>query len=332
MPEGYRHLTQDLRCQIEALKKRGISQVAIAQDLKVDPSTISRELKRNRSQRGYRAGFAEQFAKARRLQAMRTRLLKITGDVQTQIESWLTEQQWSPEEIRSKLFSEFAISVSHELMYQHIWCNKKAGGTLYLHLRRKGKKYQKRSSKYAGRGYIPGRVDIAERPASVAEKQEVGNWEIDLIEGGKGDAFLLTLVERRTQLTLIQWLPNKEADGTTEAILKALAPYRGWVQTITSDNGKEFSGHQKVTESLHAGFYFATPYHSWERGLNERTNGLIRQYFPKGSRFATLTKENVSNVQDLLNTRPRKTLHYRSPLETFFHLTTNTPQHIALRT
>jgi IS30 family transposase len=166
----------------------------------------------------------------------------------------------------------------------------------------------------------------------VAEKGRVGDWEADLIEGGKGDAFLLTLVERKTQLTLIQWLPNKEAAVTTEAILKALAPYKKWIHSITYDNGKEFARHREITENLGARCYFATPYHSWERGLNERTNGLIRQYFPKGSRFATITEAEVSKVQDLLNTRPRKTLRYQSPLEAFFHHTTPYTHSVALQT
>jgi IS30 family transposase len=331
MPEGYQHLTQEERYQISALKKSGLSQARIAQEVGVHRSTLYRETKRNASQRGYRPVCAEKLAKARRLAALRSRGQKVSGDVQNQIECWLKEQQWSPDELSGKLLEAYSIYISYETIYQHIWADKRKGGTLYLHLRRKGKKYQKRGSKYAGRGHIPGRVDISERPAIVAEKGRVGDWEADLIEGGKGDAFLLTIVERKTQLTLMQWLPNKEAAVTTEAILKVLAPYKKWIKSITTDNGKEFAGHREVAEKLGASFYFATPYHSWERGLNERTNGLIRQYFPKGSEFATLTEAEVSKVQDLLNTRPRKNLRYQSPMEAFFHHITHYTHSVALR-
>ena len=213
MPEGYQHLTQEERYQIGALLKSGLSCTKIAQGIGVHRSTVYREIKRNRSPRVYRPDCAHKIARARHQLAMPSRRHKISGDVQTQEEVWLCEQQWNPDEISCPLKREYTIRVSHELIYQHIWRDKRAGGKPYLHLRRRGKKYQKRGAKYAGLGYIPGHADIKERPAIVAEKGHIGDWEGDLIEGEGDNAFLFTLVERKTQFTVIKKIPNKEAPG-----------------------------------------------------------------------------------------------------------------------
>ncbi len=168
----------------------------------------------------------------------------------------------------------------------------------------------------AGRGHIPGRVDIAERPA-VVEKLRIGDWELDTIIGARHRGALLSSVDRASWFTILELLAGKAAAPVTEALLERLGPHRDRVHTLTADNGKEFAGHEEVAAGLDAGFYFATPYHSWERGLNEHVNGLVRQYFPKGTDFRRVTAEQVREVEDRLNHRPRKVLGYRTPHEVF---------------
>jgi IS30 family transposase len=207
--------------------------------------------------------------------------------------------------------------VSHETIYEYIWEDKKNGGGLYKHLRHHGKKYNKRAGKNAGRGLIPNRVDIEERPAIVEKKERTGDWEGDTIIGKDHVGAIVSLVDRATKMAKLVLVENKTAEVVTEAIETALSPVQDVVHTITLDNGKEFAMHEKVAASLNAKVYFAKPYRSWERPLNEHTNGLVRQYFPKKTRFDTLTEDEVKRVEDLLNNRPRKVLGYRTPLEVF---------------
>ena len=172
--------------------------------------------------------------------------------------------------------------ISHERIYQHVWRDKRRGGDLWKNLRHNGKKYNKRKGVPAGRGCIPNRVDIAQRPAIVDQKTRIGDWEIDTIIGAGHRGVLVTAVERMSKYTLIAVVANKSSLLVTQALIQRLAVFTGKVLTITADNGKEFAGHAELAATLVANVYFATPYHSWERGLNEHTNGLIRQYFPKG--------------------------------------------------
>lgn len=319
--ESYHHLTRDERCQIYALKKRGFSQSAIADDLGLSQGTISRELARNKGLRGYRFRQAQEFA-ARRRSAANGVATVLTAQLLARAESMLVGEQWSPEQIAGALYREHGMEVSHESLYSHIWRNKRAGGKLYKHLRHGGKKRNKRSGKNTGRGMIPGRIDIKERPQAVDEKFRLGDWELDSIIGAKHVGSITSMVERRSKLTRLVLQKGPTANATRKAIVKCLKPMEKHVLTLTSDNGKEFTKHAKISKELTAGFYFATPYHSWERGLNENTNGLVRQYFPKGMDFATLTHAKVQYVEDLLNNRPRKTLGYRSPNEVFAMLST----------
>jgi IS30 family transposase len=312
----YRHLTRDQRCQIYALKKRGFTQGEIAQDMEVSQGTISRELSRNKGLRGYRFRQACESA-ARRRSAGSSVATVMTPSLIARAESMLVGSQWSPEQIAAALFREHGTKVSHESLYSHIWSNKRAGGKLYKHLRHGGKKRNKRIGKHGGRGMIVGRIDIALRPEIVDKKTRLGDWELDSIIGAKHLGAITSMVERKTKLTRLVLLKSPTADATRKAIVTRLKPIREHVLTLTSDNGKEFAHHRKITGKLDAGFYFATPYHAWERGLNENTNGLVRQYFPKGMDFATLTPAKVQYVEDLLNNRPRKTLGYRSPNEAF---------------
>lgn len=316
---SYQHLTRDLRCQIYALKQRNFTQSEIARDLGVSQGTISREVSRNKGLRGYRIKQATVVAAARRHAAGSVARV-MTRTLIVRAESMLVGSQWSPEQIAGRLFREYSIRVSHTSLYSHIWRDKRSGGTLYLHLRRRGKKRNQRGRKNAGRGMIPGRIGIEQRPTIVDTKTRLGDWELDSIIGAKHAGSITSMVERRTKLTKLVLQKGPTADATRRSIVKRLKPIAQHVLTLTSDNGREFAGHRKISKKLGADFYFATPYHSWERGLNEHTNGLVRQYFTKGCDFATLTNADVQRVEDLLNNRPRKTLGFRSPNEVFAQL------------
>ena len=326
MLKRYTHLTYDDRCQIYALKKSGILQNEIAVFLNVSQSTISRELRRNRGLRGYRHKQAHDLAKIRGSAVGRLRHV-LVPDLIIRVEACLVQKQWSPQQIAHRLKLETGTQVSHESIYRHIWADKRRGGSLFKHLRQKGKKRNTRAGKNAGRGMIPNRIDIAQRPTIVDAKIRVGDWELDSIIGAKHRGAITTMVDRVTKLARLVLLESPTSFATTKAIIESLKPMKNHVLTLTSDNGKEFAGHCKVSAELSADFFFATPYHAWERGLNENTNGLIRQYFPKGADFAKLTAQDVQKVEDLLNNRPRKTLNYLTPNEVFSNLT-NQPNHL----
>ncbi len=192
-----------------------------------------------------------------------------------------------------------------------------AKGNLYKHLRTGHRKKRKRYGSNDLRGRIPGRISIDERPEIVNSKVRIGDWEIDTVHGKKHQGALVTAVERKTRFTLIHVVVSRKAEAVTKALIEMLKPFKDWVKTITSDNGKEFAFHQKVSKALDADFYFAHPYASWERGLNENTNGLIRQYFPKNMSLRNLSPDQVAWVETRLNIRPRKCLDFKSPIENF---------------
>jgi transposase, IS30 family len=317
MPKGYRHLTYDKRCQIYALLKRGCAKTEIAQLLGVHRSTITRELKRNTGCKGYRYLQAQEKASARRAAASGAPR-KMKPSLVREIEEKLTQEQWSPDQISGWLKRQGRAFVSCERIYRHIWKDKRNGGGLWRHLRHSGKKYNRRKGKTSGRGLIPGRVDIAERPAIVAEKRRIGDWEGDAIIGRGLKGAILTHVDRTSKYTKLAILPDRSAASVQKACDASLLPIAHKIETITYDNGKEFAAHAQIAAKLGAHIYFAKPYHSWERGLNEHTNGLVRQYFPKGSDFSTLTSADVQRVEDKLNARPRKVLGYKTPGEVFF--------------
>jgi IS30 family transposase len=275
---------------------------------------VSRELRRNRGQRGYR--FKQAEAKAQARQALRSKPRKLTASVRRKVEAKLRQMRWSPEQISGWLRDQ-GIKLSHERIYQMIWQDKRDGGNLWRSLRRRGKRYNKRAGKNAGRGLIPNRIDISDRPAIVARKARLGDWEGDTVVGAGHKGGLLTLVERKSRLTKISKLRRSTARATQRATVRRLKPIDNFVHTITFDNGKEFAAHQDIAHALKAKIFFATPYHAWERGLNENTNGLIRDFFPKGTDFSTISNAEVAKVERLLNARPRKSLGFRSPQEVF---------------
>ncbi len=225
--------------------------------------------------------------------------------------------QWSPVQIAGRLKQQGKAVISHETIYKHIWKDKQNGGLLYKELRHQGKKYNKRSKGTAGRGCIISRVDIDQRPSIVEEKARLGDWELDTIIGAVGEDVIVSMVERASKLTRLIKANRKTAEHVSEALIKTLEPMKAFVLTLTADNGLEFAYHQKVSRRLEAGFYFAKPYHSWERGLNEHTNGLVRQYFPKKTNFSGVSIEEIKRIELLLNNRPRKVLGYETPIERF---------------
>lgn len=310
---SYLQLAREQRYQIYALKKAGHNQSHIAVFIGCHKSTISRELRRNCGQKGYRPQQANEIAYDRQCDAYRSRIAWQTWQ---EVERLLC-QGWSPEQIAGRLKLENQPTVSHECIYLYIYADKRRGGTLYRHLRSQ-KKQRKRYSGYIRRGQIPNRTSIDKRPKIVARKGRFGDWEADTIVGARHKGGILSVVERKSKLTRLHKLASKGAEELRDTSVELLRPLAAKVHTITVDNGKEFCEHKQIAAALQARIYFAHPYASWERGLNENTNGLVRQYFPKKYDFARITNSDVERVEELLNNRPRKTLGYRTPNEVFF--------------
>ena len=310
---SYTQLTRGQRYQIYALKKAGHNQSQIATEIGCHKSTISRELRRNRGLKGYRPYQADELAFDRQCAAYRAR---IAWETWQQVER-LLRQEWSPEQITGKLKREKQPSVSHECIYLYVYAEKRRGGTLHCHLRSQ-KKQRKRYGGYIRRGQIPNRTSIDKRPKIVASKGRFGDWEVDTIVGAHHKGGILSAVERKSNLVRLRKLTTKAAAEMKDNCIEVLGPLAARVHTITVDNGKEFCDHELIAAGLQARIYFAHAYASWERGLNENTNGLVRQYFPKKYDFARITAKDLQQVEDKLNNRPRKTLGYRTPNEVFF--------------
>ena len=315
---SYKQLTQEERYQIYALNKAGHDQATIAGILDRNPGTISRELRRNRGLKGYRPQQAHNLALRRRYDKAQPRI----GSQVWQLVEALIREEWSPEQIVGRVAMEQGVSISHEWIYQYIYADKHSGGDLYRFLRCQ-KVRRKRYGIYSRRGTIPNQVSIDERPAIVESKRRFGDWEGDTVIGKGHRGALVTLVERKSLYTVIRSVLHKTAKAVRGAVVDGLTPYIDWVHTITYDNGREFTDHEGMARDLEANIYFAHPYASWERGLNENTNGLIRQYFPKDRDLTTVTKYEIEQAMDKLNHRPRKSLGYRTPHEVFFNTKTS---------
>jgi len=315
----YGQLTEEDRIEIYAMKQAGKEQNMIAAVLGVHPSTISRELARNTGLRGYRPKQAQQKTLHRRFTARKA--VKMTPETINYIESKLAEEH-SPEQIAERMKLDpgwHGPTVSHERIYQHIWRDKAQGGMLYKQLRIGGtKQRRKRRNSRDMRGTIKNRVGIQERPNIVERKIRIGDWEGDTVVGKNHQGALVTLVDRKSKLTLIGKVDRYTAKAVEKTIisLMELLPRRNY--TLTVDNGKEFASHESVADALQIKVYFADPYSAWQRGLNENTNGLIRQYVPKGSEVRSLTDQQIQHIMDRLNNRPRKSLGYLTPNEVFY--------------
>lgn len=308
---SYTQLTRAQRYQIKALLKTGHPKAEIAAVIGVHRSTIYRELKRNIGQRNYRPKQAHEKALSKR---------KCTAKLRIMPQDWqLVEEKlrknWSPEQISGSM-KKMDFSISAEWIYQYVYADKRAGGELWKHLRQQ-KKRRKRAGGRDRRGKIPNRVGIEKRPALVNERKRLGDWEGDTIIGKGHRGAVLTLVERKSGYVLLGKLPRRTADHVTVQATRLLGaiPYR---KTLTLDNGKEFAGHEKIASQTDIEIYFARPYASWERGTNENTNGLIRQYLPKERRLDDLEEQELQMIMLALNQRPRKRLDFRTPHEVFF--------------
>lgn len=310
---GYTQLTQVERYQIQALKGLDFTPAGIAAVLQRHKATISRELRRNATDGGYCPAEAQRLALKRRRDKARPR---ITGRARALVKRKL-KLDWSPEQISLWLAKFKAIRVSHTWIYQYVGADKQRGGKLWKHLRCQ-KRRRKRYGSLNRRGQIKNRVSIDERPPVVNTRERLGDWEIDTIAGARHSGALLSLTERQSKGILLAKLPCATADEVVYSTLGLLEPLIELTHTITADNGKEFSGHEDIARVLNAGFYFAHPHAPWERGTNENANGLVRQYFPKGRDFSTITQAELDHAMDRLNNRPRKCLGMLTPNQVLY--------------
>jgi IS30 family transposase len=311
----YKHLTQAQRYKIDALFKANHTQAFIAEQLGISKSTICRELKRNSKRLGkYSAVCAQMYANERKERFCKNRIL--TPKMQKIIGEKLSREQWSPEQIHGHCKVNNIPMVSHERIYQFIYQDKAEGGALYKHLRVACKKYRKRyGSINYHRHLIKDRVFIDSRPAVINNKQRYGDWEIDTIVGKGNKGAIVTVVERKSAFLLMAKLGGKKPRDLAKAVVRLLAPYKEKVLSITADNGTEFAGHKYIAQKLKTDFYFAHPYSSWERGLNEYTNKLIRQYIPKKTDFNDYNEQYINEVNMKINSRPRKKLSFKTPIK-----------------
>lgn len=311
----YSQLTPGERYVLGALIKQGWSQRAVARYLQRDPSTVSRELRRNRRpQRRYDASTAIERANGRRSRSRRNR--RFTAEDWALVVSCL-ELRWSPEQISGRLRRDGLLRISHETIYRHIWADKRRGGRLYLLLRQVTKKRRKRYGQHDSRGRLPGKRHISERPPAAHNRTRVGHWEGDTVMGSGDKHCILTLVDRKTGYTMIGKLRNRT---TATANARAISLLRGAarpVRTLTVDNGTEFHSYREVEAATGTRFFFATPHHSWERGTSENTNGLIRQYLPKRKSMARVSQADCDRIAHALNSRPRKRLGFLTPSELY---------------
>lgn len=314
----YYQLTSFQRYEIEDLLSQLVKKSDIADQLGVHISTIYREIKRNADQRNktYRSTLAQRKSKERH--ELKVKHIRFSHDIRKKVISLLKED-YSPEQITGTLALS-QIHVSHERIYQFIWEDKKKGGKLHKHLRNKGRKYRKRGSLKDSRGLIVNRVPIEKRPKIVEMKTRLGDLEVDTIIGKDHKGVIVTINDRVTGMLKMKYVSSKRAKQVGDVIINQLEEWKPFIKTITSDNGKEFADHERISEALNADFYFANPYHSWERGANENLNGLIRQYLPKKSDFSLISEQDIQKIEDKLNHRPRKRHGFLCPNAIFTQL------------
>ena len=311
----YHQLTLKERYALAVLRQQGLSAAAIGRALGVHRSTIGREVRRNRKvlDGGYRPQLADWYARGRRSRSRRNQ--HFTTQDWTRIRS-LLQREWSPEQVAGWLRRHALLRISHETIYRYIWADKHHGGTLYRHLRWAQRKRRKRYGTYERRGRVSGKRMIETRPAIVDTRTQLGHWETDTVLG-PGRPCVLSLVERKTGYLLLGKLAARTTAEVNQRAIPLLRAQRQPVRTITADNGTEFHDYAAIERATPARFYFATPHHAWERGTNENTNGLIRQYLPKRRSMAALTLQDCNVIAKRLNDRPRKRLGYRTPKECY---------------
>lgn len=310
----YRQITSEQRYTLATLLTQGFNQADIARALGCDRSTVCRELQRNRCayDGAYRAEKASERTRGRRSRSRRNRQFT---RVQWRLVASLLREDWSPEQASGYLRTTGELSISHETIYQWVWQDKRDGGTLHRHLRGARKERRKRYGRYDSRGRLAGKRHISERPASVEKREEPGHWEIDTVMGHTTRDCVVTIVERATGDMLIGKLPDRTKEAVTDRTIKLIRGHPGPFHTITADNGTEFHDYRRIEHVTGVIFYFARPYHSWERGTNENANGLLRQYLPKRTSMRGLTQHRCNAIARKLNSRPRKRHGFKSPRE-----------------
>lgn len=301
---------------LAALRRQGLNQAEIARALGRHRSTVSREVRRNctRADARYRAFTAQERTNGRRSRSRRNQ--RFSAEDFALIDE-LLRRQWSPEQVCGHLARQGQLLISHETIYRHIWRDKREGGLLYTHLRGARKRRRKRYGSYDSRGRLAGKRLISERPAEVESRRRLGHWEIDTVMGAGSKDCIVSLVERKTGLLLIDKLADRTTASLNRRVIHLIRRHDAAFETVTADNGTEFHDYQRIEARTQALFYFARPYHSWERGSNENANGLIRQYLPKGESMCGLSQQQCNAIARKLNTRPRKRLGFRTPLECF---------------
>lgn len=327
---NYKHLSQKERDEIYDLSQEGVQKIRIAEMLDRDPSTIGREIKRNatnidrkfnnspKKKKYYLPDRAQGKYEDRRKKAKTVYPLK-NPFIHTYVINHL-KMGWSPEIISGKLKKDHGQQISHECIYQYIYSKhaKDKGYRLWEYLIQRRKKRRKKQGRKAKRTLIPHRVDISERPEIVDGRTRVGDWEGDTIFGrGKGSA-LATFNERKSRIIRIRKLEHKTAKEMGKAGINVFKKIpQEFRLTLTLDNGSENTCHEKISKKIGLKTYFARPYHSWERGSNEKSNGLVRRYYPKKTNFDDITKEEIAMVEEAINNRPMKCLNWKTPNETY---------------
>ncbi|WP_313484246.1 IS30 family transposase [Acinetobacter variabilis] len=298
---NYTYLTQEERYQISTLLREGFSKRYIAWRLNRSPSTISREIARNRARNGYFAQHAHKLARRRHCPNPK----RIPYDTWVQVIAYL-DLQWSPEQIASH------VSVSLHSIYRFIQQDKSRGGVLFHNLRFRNQRKRKYGS-IETRGQLTNRKSIHDRPAEIEQRSRFGDLEIDTIVGKNHQQSLVSIVDRKTGYLWLKKCSTRKAEEVCQATIRLLEPIKAHLKTITADNGKEFSLHEYAAQELDIDWYFADPYSAWQRRTNENTNGLIRQYIRKGSDLNDYTDAYIAEITQRLNHRPRKRLGFKSP-------------------
>lgn len=314
----YQQITTEERYTLSALRKQGLSLAYIAKTMGRHRSTLYRELTRNQCPKGHYATYeADSITRGRRRRSRRNR--HYTDD-DFRIVRKLLKKKWSPEQIVGHIrrFKMMTRCMSHETIYQYIWRDKSEGGNLWTHLRQSPKRRRKRYKAYDSRGRLANKRHISERPASVEIRKYKGHWEIDTVHGRGSSHCIVTLLERKTGYVMIGKLPNKTTASLNKKTISLIGREPLGFKTITSDNGTEFHQYLKIEERCNTQFYFANPYHSWERGSNENVNGLIRQYLPKTKSMAGITQQQCNRIAEKINNRPRKRHNYKTPEEMYY--------------
>ncbi|EKT4501929.1 IS30 family transposase [Flavobacterium psychrophilum] len=316
------HFTVEQRYKLEVLLQQNVSKTQISIELNKHISSIYREINRNSDARNavYKGSLAIKKCNKRHKEKIKNQCF--TSEIKTYVENSLIEDL-SPEQIVGRALKDRVDCVCIESIYKYVWRDKKQSGTLYTHLRNQGKTYRKPGASKDKRGLIVGRIGIENRPKEVEEKQRFGDLEIDLVIGKDHKGALLTINDRATGMLQMKKIESKDSEIVKNATIELLENWKPFLQTITSDNGKEFAKHEAIAKSLEIDYYFANPYCSWERGANENLNGLVRQYFPKGSDFSLITQEQVTIVVEKLNNRPRKRHQFNSPNEVYLQILNN---------